>query len=107
MGNGVMLGNRVVPPAELLQIPVGSVIHVGKVLDEGTLHEGESSVWFVYRKGKAEVVDLHYPLDSETEDLDWFKPWEVTVIGFNQEYADQFAVSGLVEKPAVRSRRRG
>lgn len=137
-------GNYIVKPADLMNIPVGSIIIVGAKHDEvhvlteedfidryisissdsetgfyaacldctwdmsgskveqevfahaqmhvkkekaASLTEAEEhSVWFVYASGKATVVDSHYP-NGETEDLDWFRPWEVTVIGFNPEYA--------------------
>ena len=80
-------GNTIVDPADLLNIPVGSIIHVGKKLEPASHWKDSegSSVWFVFAPGKAVVIDLAYP-DSETEDLDWFKPWQVTIVGFNLEY---------------------
>lgn len=80
-------GNKIVVPSELMSIPVGSIIHVGKKLPETDTKwvESEGSVWFVFTEGKAVVIDNSYP-DSETEDLDWFLPWQVTIVGFNQEY---------------------
>lgn len=80
-------GTVLVAPEDLMAIPVGSVIYVGKKLDP-TSHWDESedgSAWFVFTEGKAMVIDLHYP-DSETEDLDWFKPWQVIIVGRNEEY---------------------
>ena len=80
-------GTVLVQPNELMNIPVGSVIYVGKKLDSAS-HWDQSedgSTWFVFTEGKAMVIDLHYP-DSETEDLDWFKPWQVIIVGFNKEY---------------------
>jgi hypothetical protein len=77
-------GNQVVAPDDLMDIPVGSIILVGKALHGGA-DKGETSVWFVFAKGKAAVIDEHYP-HSETEDLDWFVSWEVTIVGKNEEY---------------------
>ena len=80
-------GTVLVAPEDLMTIPVGSVIYVGKKIDL-TSHWDESedgSDWFVFTEGKAMVIDLHYP-DSETEDLDWFKPWQVIIVGRNEEY---------------------
>jgi len=80
-------GNTIVGPEDLLNIPVGSIIHVGKKL-EPAARTGDfeaSSVWFVFAPGKAVVIDSAYP-DSETEDPDWFKPWQVIIVGFNLEY---------------------
>jgi hypothetical protein len=88
----LLRGNKIVTPIELMKIPVGSVILVGKKLPEAAAKWDDSeggSVWFVFDEGKAVVVDDNYP-DSETEDLDWFEPWEVTIIGFNQEYVNGF-----------------
>jgi hypothetical protein len=83
-------GNTIVAPSELMEIPIGTLILVGKKLPhaDAKWDEGAGSVWFVFTEGKAVVIDNHYP-DSETEDLDWFEPWEVTVIGFNSEYANK------------------
>ena len=80
-------GNSIVAPEDLMDIPVGSLILVGKKLDaDSKWKESEGgSVWFVFHEGKAVVVDNHYP-DGETEDLDWFVPWEVTIVGHNLEY---------------------
>ena len=91
-------GNTRVAPADLMSIPVGSIILVGKPLDE-TKQDNESSVWFVYSEGKAEIINSHYH-HSETEDLDWFTRWEVTIVGFNKEYAELYTYQNLkpVEK---------
>lgn len=59
--------------------------HVKKEKKASVSQPQESSVWFVFSYGKAVLVDSHYP-NGETEDLDWFKPWQVTVIGSNPEY---------------------
>jgi hypothetical protein len=83
-------GNREVAPKDLMNIPVGSVILVGRKLDENSHWEDSpGSVWFVFSKGKAEVIDNHFP-NSETEDLDWFVPWQVIIVGFNAEYAASY-----------------
>lgn len=82
-------GNNIVAPDELMDIPVGSIIHVGNTLPEYRKPNHpeleDTSVWFVFTAGKAVVIDSFYPA-SETEDLDWFKRWEVTILGTNQEY---------------------
>lgn len=84
-------GNQIVEPKDLMTIPVGSLILVGSKLPTAAKHwaEGEGSVWFVFTEGKAVVIDNGYP-DSETEDLDWFEPWQVTIIGSNNEYVKSF-----------------
>lgn len=60
--------------------------HVKKEKEASIYNRKDSSVWFVFSPGKAVLVNSHYP-EGETEDLDWFKPWQVTVIGFNSDYA--------------------
>ena len=82
-------GNKAVAPADLMSIPIGSIILVGKKRDAVNSHKWQESehgsVWFVFAQGKAVVISNVYP-DGETEDLDWFKPWEVVIIGTNAEY---------------------
>lgn len=76
------LGDNTVNPSELMSIPIGSVLYIGEKLPGGDDY-GPSSinrVWFVTKAGNAIVVDAYFP-DSETEDLDWFEPYAVTIIG--------------------------
>lgn len=71
---------RVIAPEDLLEIPVGSVIYVGKKLDpDSHWGGGNGSVWYVSWVGKASLMGSRFPY-SETEDLDWFAPWEVSVL---------------------------
>lgn len=102
----MVLGNTVVPPEQLMEIPVGSVILVGKALPGARVNTQEaSSVWFVYSEGKAEVVNSNFP-HSETEDLDWFSRWEVTIIGRNEEYACDYVKAKANYSPVSRDRGR-
>lgn len=74
--------NRVVvAPEDLMNVPVGSLISVGRRLSGGDVEGADDgdSLWHVFAVGKAKLVDGNYPA-SETEDLDWFKPWEVVVL---------------------------
>ena len=70
-----------VAPEDLMSIPVGSLISVGRRLsgDDVKWADDGDSLWHVFAVGKAKLVNVDYP-DSETEDLDWFKPWEVVVL---------------------------
>lgn len=98
----MVLGNTVVPPEQLMEIPVGSVILVGKALPGAKVNAEEaSSVWFVYSEGKAELVNSKFP-NSETEDLDWFTRWEVTIIGRNEEYACNYVKAKANYSPVSR-----
>lgn len=71
-----------IPSEELMDIPVGSIILVSEPSNNETI-DAEASIWFVFAPGKAVVVDNHFP-NSETEDLDWFSRWTVTILGVNQ-----------------------
>lgn len=73
--------NRVVvAPEDLMSIPVGSLISVGRRLSGDDVERADGdSVWHVIAEGKGMLVNGDYP-GSETEDLDWFEPWEVVVL---------------------------
>lgn len=87
-----------VDPDRVQDIAVGSVILVGKPLNDSSPvkpgHKHESSVWFVFTEGKAELLDSSYP-HGETEDLSWFCRWEVTIVGFNKKYADMHSLQRM------------
>lgn len=72
---------EVVPRNTLMNIPIGSVIEVGKKLIKNShwSEAKEPSYWYVFTEGKA----FHMSNDrakGETEDLDWFSPWLVRII---------------------------
>ena len=74
--------NRVVvAPEDLMSIPVGSLISVGRRLSENDVEGSDDgdSLWHVFAVGKAKLVNGDYH-NSETEDLDWFEPWEVVLL---------------------------
>lgn len=76
-----------VPSEDLMDIPVGTLILISGPSNNDTI-KATASVWLVFSPGKAVVVDEHFP-DGETEDLDWFSRWTVTILGTNQSLYTQ------------------
>lgn len=81
-------GMYTVPPEYLMDLKPGSLIFVGKLLAPSTVwQEGVGSVWLVVDEGKAQLVEDDFP-NSETEDLDWFTPWRVTLLAVNTAFVN-------------------
>lgn len=84
-----VLGRKnVVDPADLMDIPVGSIIMVGERRPEASSRWSESkepSFWHVFTPGKAALLQASFP-NTETEDLDWFEPWYVVQLPLCAEF---------------------
>lgn len=77
-----MKTGTIVAPENFAQIPEGSVIRVGRKIDTSDStyeYDNSYSIWLVGYEQKCILVNENFP-HSETEDLEWFSPWEVMVV---------------------------